>query len=323
MSNENWFERIPFLANSLQLRIVNGQGLQYKDFLRRDQASSAGRVVDLFVIAGAGNRWIGEGLSMSKEEEIRIAVLENYRKVAVSKTSGCGCSTSSCCQNQDERASSALGYSANDLAVVPEGADMGLGCGNPQAIAALKSGETVLDLGCGGGFDCFLASRAVGDQGLVIGVDMTPEMIVQARSNAEKNGYTNVSFRLGELEHLPVADGIIDVIISNCVINLSPEKEKVFREAWRVLKPGGRLAVSDIVAFAEMPDDIKKDLAAYACCVAGASPIRELERLLAKAGFEKIRIVPREESKTFIRNWLPGRGAENYVVSANLEAVKP
>lgn len=269
-----------------------------------------------------GNIVIKEGSAMSKEDEIRLAVLQNYRNVAVSQTPGCGCSTSSCCGNPNAKASSALGYSADDLAVVPEGADMGLGCGNPQAIAALKTGETVLDLGCGGGFDCFLASRAVGEPGHVIGVDMTPEMILQARNNAEKNGYSNVEFRLGELEHLPVADGSVDVILSNCVVNLSPEKEKVFQEAWRVLKPGGRLAISDIVAFAEMPDEIKKDLAAYACCIAGASPIGEIERLLAKTGFEKISVLPKEESKAFIRDWLPGRSAENYVVSANIQAVK-
>ncbi len=258
-----------------------------------------------------------------KNDEIRIAVLENYRKVAASEQSGCGCSSSSCCARPDDAASLALGYSVNDLAVVPEGADMGLGCGNPQVIASLKAGETVLDLGCGGGFDCFLAARSVGDQGLVIGVDMTPEMIAKARRNAEKGGYANVDFRLGELEHLPVADGIVDVIISNCVINLSPEKEKVFREAFRVLKPGGRLAISDIVATAPIPDEMKKDLALHVCCIAGASPVQNIENLLTAIGFTQIKIILKEESRTFIRTWLPDSHVEDYVVSATIEAVKP
>lgn len=258
-----------------------------------------------------------------KSDEIRIAVMENYRKVAVSDQSGCGCASSSCCARPDASVSIALGYSANDLSAVPEGADMGLGCGNPQAIASLKAGETVLDLGSGGGFDCFLAARSVGDKGLVIGVDMTPEMIAKARRNAENGGYANVDFRLGELEHLPVADGIVDIIISNCVINLSPEKEKVFREAFRVLKPGGRLAISDIVATAPMPDEIKKDLALYACCIAGASSVRDIENILRETGFEQIKIILKEESRTFIREWLPNSQVENYIVSATIEAVKP
>lgn len=258
-----------------------------------------------------------------KNDEIRIAVLENYRKVAVSDQSGCGCSSTSCCARPDDSASLALGYSANDLSVVPDGADMGLGCGNPQAIASLKTGETVLDLGSGGGFDCFLAARSVGDKGLVIGVDMTPEMIAKARRNAEKGGYANVEFRLGELEHLPVADGIVDVIISNCVINLSPEKEKVFREAFRVLKPGGRLAISDIVATAPIPDKMKKDLALHVCCIAGASPVQNIENLLTAIGFTQIKIILKEESRTFIRTWLPDSHVEDYVVSATIEAVKP
>lgn len=262
-------------------------------------------------------------MTNKKSDEIRIAVMENYRKVAVSDQSGCGCASSSCCARPDASVSIALGYSANDLSAVPEGADMGLGCGNPQAIASLKAGETVLDLGSGGGFDCFLAARSVGDKGLVIGVDMTPEMIAKARRNAENGGYANVDFRLGELEHLPVADGIVDIIISNCVINLSPEKEKVFREAFRVLKPGGRLAISDIVATAPMPDEIKKDLALYACCIAGASSVRDIENILRETGFEQIKIILKEESRTFIREWLPNSQVENYIVSATIEAVKP
>ncbi|EKD35041.1 MAG: arsenite S-adenosylmethyltransferase [uncultured bacterium] len=200
---------------------------------------------------------------------------------------------------------------------------MGLGCGNPQAIASLLPGETVVDLGSGGGFDCFLAARAVGDNGAVIGVDMTPEMIATSRRNAEQAGFHNVDFRLGELENLPIADGIADVIISNCVINLSPEKEKVFAEAFRVLKPGGRLAIADVVATAELPDDLKKDMALHTGCIAGASSIQELESMLHRTGFQDIRIKPRMESRTFIRDWIPGSKVEEYVVSATLQAMKP
>jgi ubiquinone/menaquinone biosynthesis C-methylase UbiE len=217
----------------------------------------------------------------------------------------------------------ALGYSEAELASVPAGADLGLGCGNPQAIAALKPGETVLDLGSGAGFDAFLAARAVGDTGRVIGVDMTPAMITKARTNAENGEYTNVDFRLGEIEHLPVADATVDVIISNCVINLSPDKPAVFAEAFRVLAPGGRVAVSDVVASAELPDEVRSDLALYSGCVAGASMVAELRDMLDAAGFVDIRIEPKDESRSFIETWAPGRGVEDYVLSATIEAVKP
>ncbi len=200
---------------------------------------------------------------------------------------------------------------------------MGLGCGNPQAIASLQRGETVLDLGSGGGFDCFLAARAVGETGKVIGVDMTPEMVSKARENAMKAGYKNVEFRLGEIEHLPVADKSIDVILSNCVINLSPEKHKVFDDAFRVLKSGGRLAVSDVVATAELPEEVKNDLALHAGCIAGASLISDVEAMLQNSGFRDIRIKPKDESREFIRTWAPGRNIEDYVVSATIEAKKP
>jgi SAM-dependent methyltransferase len=200
---------------------------------------------------------------------------------------------------------------------------MGLGCGNPQAIASLKPGEIVLDLGSGGGFDCFLAARAVGDTGRVIGVDMTPEMVSKARENAAKAGFKNVEFRLGEIEHLPAADNSVDVIISNCVINLSPEKHKVFDDAFRVLKPGGRLAVSDVVATAELPYEVKNDLALHAGCIAGASLIDEVDAMLRKSGFSDIRIEPKDESREFIRTWAPGRNVEDYVGSATIEARKP
>jgi arsenite methyltransferase len=260
-------------------------------------------------------------------DEIRQAVRENYGKAAQSESGGCCCSSSSCCGSTNsptpEEISMALGYSNEDVSSVPEGANMGLGCGNPQAIASLKPGETVLDLGSGGGFDCFLAARAVGQSGRVIGVDMTAEMVSKARKNAVQTGFKNIEFRLGEIENLPVADNTADVIISNCVINLSPEKERVFQESFRVLKPGGRLAISDVVATAEMPDEIKQDIALYAGCVAGASLIDDIETMLKKAGFENIRISPKDESKEIVRSWAPGRKIEDYVISAAIEAVKP
>jgi len=200
---------------------------------------------------------------------------------------------------------------------------MGLGCGNPRAIASLKAGEVVIDLGSGGGFDAFLAAREVGESGHVIGIDMTPAMLSKARRNAEKGQFANVEFRLGEIEHIPVADNTGDVIMSNCVINLSPHKEQVFADAFRVLKPGGRLAISDVVATAEMPEEMKNDPALHAGCMAGASMIEDLETMMHAAGFENISIVPKDESREFIRDWAPGRGVEAYVVSACIEAVKP
>jgi SAM-dependent methyltransferase len=216
-----------------------------------------------------------------------------------------------------------LGYSAEDEAAAPEAANLGLGCGNPLAIASLENGQVVLDLGSGAGFDCFLAARAVRKTGRVIGVDMTHEMLSKARENAQKNGFANVEFRLGEIEALPVADNSVDVIISNCVINLSPEKQRVFNEAFRVLKPGGRLAVADMFATVPLPDDIKADWAAYAGCMSGASQITELERMLRSSGFKDIRIAPKDSSRSFIKEWLPGKKIEEYLVSATIEAVKP
>ncbi|MFN7036088.1 MAG: arsenite methyltransferase [Bellilinea sp.] len=263
-----------------------------------------------------------------RKEEIRIAVRENYGKIGAGRSSGCGCSPSSgCCSPKDGEqvvdVSLSLGYSTGELLTVPEGANLGLGCGNPQAIAALKAGETVLDLGSGGGLDCFLAAKAVGSKGRVIGVDMSPEMISRARRNAQSGGFTNVDFRLGEIEHLPVADNSVDVIISNCVINLSPDKDQVFREAFRVLKAGGRLAISDVVAVAELPAQFKEDMSLYTSCAAGAATIRELEQFLEEAGFVDIRIQPKDESKTFIKDWSPGSKIEDFVVSAIIEGKKP
>ena len=259
-------------------------------------------------------------------DNIRKAVREQYGRVAVSGNSGCGCSATSCCDNSDPDAkatSMELGYSNADVNEVPDGANMGLGCGNPKAIASLKDGETVLDLGSGGGFDSFLAVREVGEAGKVIGVDMTTEMVSKAWKNADKAGYDNVEFRLGEIESLPVADSIVDVIISNCVINLSPEKAKVFQESFRVLKPGGRLAISDVVATADLPETLKNDMALYTGCMAGASSIPDIENMLRDAGFDNIEIKPKDESKEFIRKWLPDTKIEDYVVSATIEATKP
>ena len=260
-----------------------------------------------------------------KKDEIREAVRIRYREVAVNEESTCSCAPSCCDSSPSDAAgkSRQMGYTAEDVLSIPQGANMGLGCGNPQAIAALVPGETVLDLGSGGGFDCFLASRQVGESGRVIGVDMTSEMIAKARSNAQAGEYTNVEFRLGEIENLPVADNTVDVIISNCVVNLSPDKERVFVEAFRVLKPGGRVAISDVVAFADLPEDILNDLKLLTGCIAGASTVNEVQRMLSDAGFSRIRVTPKSESASFIRDWAPGTEITRYVVSANIEAVKP
>jgi SAM-dependent methyltransferase len=259
----------------------------------------------------------------------RQGVREAYAEVAQASNEQSACGVgSSCCGVSDDTAintliSTRLGYSESDLAQVPEGADMGLGCGNPKAIASLQPGEVVVDLGAGGGFDCFLAAAEVGDEGQVIGVDMTPDMLSKARGNAIKGNYRNVEFRLGEIEHLPIADNTANVIISNCVINLSPDKPKVFRDALRVLKPGGRLAISDVVATIELPQEMRNDPQLIAGCMGNASLIEELEVIMAEAGFADIRIQPKDESREFIRDWAPGRGVEDYVVSATIEAVKP
>jgi arsenite methyltransferase len=256
-------------------------------------------------------------LAESSSETILERVRRRYGATARGETSSSG---DTCCTSTR---ADALGYSTEESAIAPEAANLGLGCGNPLAIASLRPGQVVLDLGSGAGFDCFLAARAVGPSGKVIGVDMTHEMLSKARENAEKNGFTNVEFRLGEIEALPVADNSIDVIISNCVINLSPEKQRVFGEAFRVLKPGGRLAVADIVATAPLPEEIKSDWGAYTGCMAGASQITDLQCMLEASGFQSIKIAPKDSSRSFIREWLPGRRVEDYLVSATIEAMKP
>ncbi|MGB0713594.1 MAG: arsenite methyltransferase [Gammaproteobacteria bacterium] len=263
-------------------------------------------------------------MTQAEQDQIREAVRQEYGRVA--DTGGDCCDGPSCC-GADPALHGALavriGYATEDTGSVPDGANMALGCGNPQAIAALRAGETVLDLGSGGGFDCFLASTQVGESGRVIGVDMTPSMISKARSNAADGCYSNVDFRLGEIEYLPVADGVVDVIISNCVINLSPDKPRVFAEAFRVLSPGGRLAISDVVAFAPIPEALRNDTKLLTGCMSGASLISDLEDILSTAGFEQVHIQPKDESKDFIREWAPGMDITEYVVSASIQAVKP
>ncbi len=268
-------------------------------------------------------------MKQERADSVRQQVRESYHAVAeASDGGGCCGEAASCCGVSDDvqinrLISTRMGYTQAELDSVPQGADMGLGCGNPRAIASLKRGDVVLDLGSGGGFGAFLAAREVGPEGRVIGVDMTPAMISKARSNASKAGFDNVEFRLGEIEYLPVADASVDVIISNCVINLSPEKSRVFRESCRVLKSGGRLAISDVVASTELPEDMRNDPCLHSACVAGASQIEELEAILLDAGFTAIRIRPKDESREFIRDWVPGRNVADYVVSATIEAVKP
>ena len=227
-----------------------------------------------------------------KDTEIRKAVREGYAEIAKKERSCCSPASSCCCSTDlAQTISKAIGYSEEETASVPEGANLGLGCGNPLALASLKEGETVLDLGSGAGFDCFLAASRVGQRGKVIGVDMTPEMIEKARENARKGDYDNVEFRLGEIENLPAADSSVDVVISNCVINLSLDKKKVFAEAFRVLKPGGRLMVSDIVLTKELPEFIKESIASYVGCVSGAMMKGDYLEVVKEAGFHEVKIV--------------------------------
>lgn len=251
-------------------------------------------------------------------DHIRDLVRTRYGSLAAGAAASC-CGSAPAANAKARQ----MGYDAADLEAVGEGANLGLGCGNPQAIAALQSGEVVLDLGSGAGFDAFLAARAVGDRGRVIGVDMTHEMLAKARANAVRLGLSNVQFRLGEIEHLPVADASVDVIISNCVINLSPDKPAVFAEAWRVLKPGGRLAVSDVVLIERLPDALANLKELFSGCIAGAATVAELTCWLEAAGFEAINIEPKPESRALIRDWAPNLGVERFIMSAMIEARKP
>jgi arsenite methyltransferase len=274
-----------------------------------------------------------------KEEETKKIVREGYAKI-VKQNSSCCTPAKSCCggTNLTQEVSKKIGYTEEELEAVPEGANLGLGCGNPVALASLKEGETVLDLGSGAGFDCFLAASRVGNRGRVIGVDMTPEMLEKARENARKGNYTNVEFRLGEIESLPVADNSVDIVISNCVVNLSPNKKRVFAEAFRALKPGGRLMISDLVLLKELPDFIKNSIEAYIGCVSGAILKDEYLRVIKAAGFQDVKIVdeasfPAEfivsdpTVKKIIENLkIPPekvRGVASSVVSIKVYGVKP
>ncbi|MFI5335765.1 MAG: arsenite methyltransferase [Opitutales bacterium] len=259
------------------------------------------------------------------------------------KTAGrrsCGCSsagttaatvrkdpvTAGCCSTDrtapDVGYSSQLGYSAEEQAAVPAGADLGLGCGNPLVIAGIKPGETVLDLGSGAGFDALLAARQLAGTGRVIGVDMTVAMIAKAHRNAARAGYANVEFRLGEIEALPVADASVDLIISNCVINLSPDKPRVFAEAFRVLKPGGRLAIADVVAVRPLPEAWRAQLPRIGACIAGATPVEDLRGMLAAAGFGRVEIVLQENSRKIVGQWGDDPAIADHLVSANITATK-
>ena len=227
-----------------------------------------------------------------RKEEIKKVVREGYAEIA--RKRGSCCATPGCCGGSaapTQNISKAIGYSDEEMISVPEGANLGLGCGNPIALASLAEGETVLDLGSGAGFDCFLASNKVGSSGKIIGVDMTPEMIDKARGNARNGNYENVEFRLGEIENIPVADNSVDAIISNCVINLSPDKKRVFNEAFRVLKPGGRLMVSDIVLLKELPDFVRNSAAAYIGCISGAIIKDDYLEAVREAGFNEVKII--------------------------------
>jgi ubiquinone/menaquinone biosynthesis C-methylase UbiE len=248
-------------------------------------------------------------------DQVHNQVRDHYGKVARGEANGAGCCGGAGCGTSE-----ALGYSNQDQSAP---GDLGLGCGNPQAIASLRTGETVLDLGSGAGFDCFLAARQVGPTGRVIGVDMTPDMITKARENAQKIEAKNVEFRLGEIESLPLSDRSVDAIISNCVVNLAPDKRAVYREALRVLKPGGRIAIMDVVAVGMLPDELLNRPEALSACLTGATPVDTLKPLLEELGFEDVRIAVNRNSAEFMRDWLPGSGAEKYIASASIQAVRP
>ena len=272
--------------------------------------------------------------------DIRETVRERYGRIATEETEGC-CAPS-CCGGGDKAeagsASLTLGYSKEELASIPDGADLGVGCGNPLALQQLSGGETVLDLGAGAGIDCFIAAARVGPAGKVIGVDMTPQMLQRARENAERGGFDNVEFRLGEIESLPVADNTVDVVISNCVINLSPDKDRVFREALRVLKPGGTLAVSDIVLDGQLPEAVRGSVEAYVGCIAGASQRDDYLQAIRNAGFAQVELQSENTYPTDLLTGVPEvkeavaagtvtedemKKAANMVLSAKVKAVKP
>jgi arsenite methyltransferase len=261
---------------------------------------------------------------MKTDDQIRTEVRDHYSNIARAQT-GC-CAPVATTHAERTHISRALGYTDEDMRAVPEAANLGLGCGNPQAIAELRAGEVVVDLGAGGGFDAFLAARAVGPTGKVIGVDMSADMVALARENARKqraNEDLDIDFRLGEIEHLPVADASVDVVMSNCVINLSPDKRAVYADAFRVLRPGGRIAISDVVALAPMPAHLADDIAARCGCIAGAALASELPALLESVGFTDVAVEIDEGTRELIADWAPGLGYERYVASARIRAMKP
>ena len=267
---------------------------------------------------------------MKKENTIKI-VRDAYGKIAKGEK-GCGCGT--CCSPDAKEYAKSIGYSEDDLKVIPDEANLALSCGNPTALASLKKGEVVLDLGAGAGFDCFLAASKVGLKGKVIGVDMTPEMIEKARGNAKRNAVKNVEFRLGEIENLPLADNSVDVAISNCVINLSADKQRVFNEIYRVLKPGGRISISDIALLKKLPDKIREDITAYVGCVAGALFFDEYKKIIEEAGFKKVKVSSKGLSLysdpytedptvgTILGSLKRGESIQDYVVSVCVEGHK-
>ena len=274
-----------------------------------------------------------------EKSDVKKVVIDRYGKIVDQGSCCCG-PANTCCGNGDaaQMISRGIGYSDDELESVPEGANLGLGCGNPVALASLKEGETVLDLGSGAGFDCFLAASKVGNNGKVIGVDMTPEMVARAKENAQKGDYTNVEFRLGEIENLPVADNSVDIVISNCVINLSPEKKRVFAETFRVLKPGGRIMVSDIVLLKALPDVLLNSIEAYASCVSGAMLKDEYSKTIEDVGFQNVTIIDETAfpvdymvNDPVVQEIIRGLAISpqeiteiaNSVVSAKVSAVKP
>jgi len=256
-------------------------------------------------------------------KDIKKSVRESYGKIAKQESSCCGhessCGPMTSCGGTGvaTEVSKDLGYTDEDINKVPDGANLGLGCGNPIALASLKEGETVLDLGSGAGFDCFLAANKVGEKGKVIGVDMTPEMIEKARGNAKKDNYSNVEFRLGEIDNLPVADNTVDIVISNCVINLAPEKSRVFEEAYRVLKPGGRMMISDIVLLKQLPENILNSIEAYVGCISGAIKMEDYLKAMEDAGFKKVEKL--EETTFAVDNYIDSESIKDTIKGIKLD----
>ena len=259
------------------------------------------------------------------QDLLRQNVRDRYSAIAEKPDAeDCGCNSTGCCGGGDQASyGEMLGYSAKDLNSLPDGANLNLGCGNPLAIASIAFGETVLDLGSGAGFDCFLAARQLAGTGRVIGVDMTPSMLSKARRIVARSGFDNVEFRLGEIEHLPVADSSIDVIISNCVINLSPDKRSVFAEAFRVLKPGGRLSIADVVARRPIPAVWLDDKAKISGCLAGAELATDVQRWLREAGFVSVRVMSKDGLRDVVETWDEGKNLGDFIESAMIEGRKP